>query len=91
MRKLRYLEYENRLLDGLTHVKPTIQLTYEELVADPGIEHVQRFLGVEPRPLSSGTSKRRRLPSREMIANWDEIAAELRGSGLEGYLDEEAP
>jgi hypothetical protein len=91
VRSLRSLEFENRLLDGLTRGKPTIQLTYEQLVADPTIEHVQQFLGVEPRPLSSATSKHRTRPLREMIVNWDEIAAELHASGLRQYLDEEAP
>jgi hypothetical protein len=91
VRSLRYLEFENMLLDGLTQGKATIQLTYEELVADPAIEQVQRFLGVEPRPLNSTTSKRRTRPLREMIVNWDEIATELQASGLRQYLDGEAP
>ena len=90
MRSLRYLDYENRLLDGLAQGSPTVQLTYEELVADPTIEHVQRFLAVEPRPLHSPSSKRRPRPLPEMIVNWAELAAELRASGLERYLDEGA-
>lgn len=91
LRLLRDLEFENRILDELARGHPTVQLTYEELLADPAIEHVQRFLGVDPRPLKSEEVKRRTTPLSETIGNWDEIAAALRGTALERYLDEPAP
>ena len=85
------VEFENRILDELAHRNPTLHLTYEELLADPGIEHVQRFLGVEPRPLTSGEVKRRTTPLSETIRNWDDIVAELRGTKLERYLQDPSP
>jgi LPS sulfotransferase NodH len=88
-RALVNLEGREQEMDRLAEGHPTIRLTYEQLVAG-FTEEVQRFLGVEPEGLSSRLRKLRTRPLRETIENWDELAAELRGTRFECFLVEES-
>jgi hypothetical protein len=82
---LEELEEGERQVDRLVARNPTIALTYERLTSEP-IDDVQRFVGVEPRPLSSPYRRLRTAPMSDVIENWDEIVAELRGTRFERFL-----
>jgi hypothetical protein len=86
----KHMEADERALDELAGDHEVFHLSYEELVADQRIDELQRFLGVEPRPLSSWFSRLRTRPLSETIDNWDELAATLRGTRFEAFLAEPA-
>ena len=69
---------------------PTIEVTYEHLVADRGgFVAILHFLGVENahRPLSSDFRKINPFGKRETIANYDEIRAVLNSTRFARFLD----
>lgn len=68
-----------------------LHLTYETLVADPDAEmdRAQRFLGLRVRPLHTRTRKLRERSLPEVIENYDEVAAALRGTPWEHCLADE--
>jgi hypothetical protein len=73
--------------------KPALTLVYERL-AEPGERRrLLRFLGVADRPelLSGATRKQNPYPLRELIANFAQLAAGLRGSDLEAELHADDP
>jgi LPS sulfotransferase NodH len=80
------LQEQQLALVALCREHPVFELSYEDLAADNRLDDVQRFLGVEPQPL---TSRYRRLdprPLREKIENWEEVRAALVGTQFEGLL-----
>lgn len=82
----KHMEADERALDDLAGEHPVFHLTYEELVAGERIDDLQRFLGVEPHPLSSWFSRLRTRPLSETIENWDELTGALRGTRFEPFL-----
>jgi LPS sulfotransferase NodH len=87
-RALVKLEVQEQEMDRLAEGHPTMRLTYEELIAGSRMDEAQRFLGVEPRRLSSDHRKLRTRSMHETIENWDELSAELRGTRFERFLAE---
>jgi LPS sulfotransferase NodH len=85
LQALEALEERERRVDRLARGHPTIALTYERLTSEP-IDDIQRFVGVEPRPLSSPYRKLRTRPMSDVIENWDEVVAELRGTRFERFV-----
>jgi hypothetical protein len=66
---------------------PTIEITYEELTHGNGaLDHVVRFLGVEPRPLTSRLTKLNRDTKQALIANYADVECALRGTRFERFL-----
>ena len=84
----RHMESDESRLDELAAEHEVFRLTYEELVAGRGLDELQDFLGVEPRPLQSWFSQLRTRPLGETIENWDEISTALRGTRYEAFLTE---
>jgi hypothetical protein len=68
---------------------PLLQITYEQMCASYGdtMRRVQAFLGVEPRPVSPGTVRDRRRELRELIANFDELAAAFASTRWAWFFD----
>jgi len=67
-----------------------IEVRYENLVADPrGFAAILRFLGVsEPdRELSSDLRKLNTVRKADIVVNYDEVAATLRGTPFAAFLD----
>jgi hypothetical protein len=73
-------------LDGLVAGRPTHRVDYEDLVGGLDLAPVQRFLGVEPAPLTSVFERVRKRPLAETIENWDEVSAALEGTPYESFL-----
>jgi hypothetical protein len=57
--------------------------TYEQVRDGHGLDEIQRFLGVEPVPLSTITVRSRQQTREEVIANFDEVVDALRGTPWE--------
>ena len=64
---------------------PAVELTYEQLVADPlrSLARVQELLGTPPANLSTKTRKLQRRPLSEVVSNWDEVRRALAGTRWE--------
>jgi LPS sulfotransferase NodH len=80
------LQEQQIALAALCQGHPVFELSYEDLATGNRLDDLQRFLGVEPRPL---TSRYRRLdprPLREKIENWEQVRAALAGTQFEGLL-----
>lgn len=80
--------YEARLLEGVPH----LSLTYEEHVrsadAHQGtVNEICAFLNVETAPVESSYEKIAPPSLREGVANYDELAARLRGTPYAPYLE----
>jgi LPS sulfotransferase NodH len=69
-----------------------LRVTYAELTGswDETTQRIQTFLGVTPHPLAKKTRKQNPQPLSELIANYDEVAAALRGTEREWMLEEES-
>ncbi len=90
--RLEVLETERTeqlaMIDGIPEHR-LLRLTYEEMLGSPegmteSAEAMQRFLGVEPRPLES---KHRKLRSKtERIGNYDELLAAVSDSKFADVL-----
>ncbi len=68
---------------------PTIEIFYEDLKEDlSGMSQVLEFLGVDPSPerLKSKLKKMSSNSHRDTIANYDEVAAALKGTEFESLL-----
>lgn len=75
-----------RLLLRLLPV-PSIEIAYEELTREErAFRPVFRFLGVEPKPLTSRFAKLNREPRAALIANYTEVERALNGTRFEGLL-----
>jgi LPS sulfotransferase NodH len=72
---------------------PVLEVTYEAFMNDPegAFARVTRFLEVEHRPFEPGTRKIEadRLP-REMVENWDEVAAAMKDTPYERFVTRDA-
>lgn len=87
---LARMESDELELDGYARGKATFRIAYEELAAAERVDELQRFLGVEPRPLRSWFTKLRTRPLSETVGNWGELEAALRGTRYERFLGEPA-
>lgn len=92
LRDLRKLELKHTVgrtvlrLARLEH----IEVAYEDLVADPaGFDRVREFLGipVNQGALQSNILKTRTQGQRQVVANYDEVRAVLRGSKFAHLLE----
>ncbi len=70
---------------------PVHEVWYEDLVASPGetLESLQRFLGVEPRLLTTGTKRINPEPLSELIANYDDVRRHFQNTEWDWCFDEE--
>jgi len=77
-------------MDALIRGHQVMTLLYEDMAhdRDMAFDSVQRFLGVRPRRLKVGLRRQNPEPLRELIANYDELAAELAGTPYAPLLDE---
>lgn len=68
---------------------PIFEVTYEQIVgSQPAqVAEVQKFLGVDPEPLSSPTIKLRTNRLDEAIENYAELQKAVRGTPYEGYFE----
>lgn len=67
---------------------PMLPLTYEGLTADPTgqFQRVTRFLGVEDAPPSTGLVRQNPEPLRDLIVDFDELAAAFAGSDWASFF-----
>lgn len=85
-RTFERMEAHERWLDELAGGRSTFRLAYEDLIEGRGIDDLQRFLGVETRPLRSWFEKLRNLPLSDAVENWGEVAQALSGTRFEHFL-----
>lgn len=90
VRALELMEDDERELDTLAEGHPCHRILYEELGDESRLEDVQRFLDVQPAPLSSWFEKLRTRPLAETVENWDELVGRLRDTRF-ASLAVEAP
>lgn len=64
-------------LDRIARGHRVFKLTYEELVDGHQLDDLQSFLGVQPHELTSRYERLRERPLRDVIENFDELAAAL--------------
>ena len=65
------------------------RLDYEELAKEPGApSRVLEFLGAEARPLTTRLRKQNPESLTELVENYSELAAALRGTQWESFLEE---
>ena len=88
LRALRRIEAEDAELDALASGHSTLDLEYARLGEDEELERAQRFLGVEPAPLSSRYERVRKRPFSATIENWEELSAALRPTRFAPLLEE---
>lgn len=81
---------QERMLDDAARHNPVRRLAYEDLVAGRDLDELQRFLGVEPRPLSSWFERLRTRPLNEVVENWDEVESTLRPTRYAPFLEDAA-
>jgi LPS sulfotransferase NodH len=69
---------------------PTVEITYEDLVADSDnvVGRIETFLGVEPAPMSTTLRRQNPEPLRELITNYDELRAAFAGTEHEAFFDD---
>lgn len=69
---------------------PVLELTFEDLVGaqDDTLARVQEFLSVDPRPLTTRSTRIRTGSLREAIENFDELAERFRGSPYRRFFEE---
>ena len=70
---------------------PTLEVTYEALAGETQsdeLQRVQKFLGVEPRELTSKLRKVVNKDLREIVTNYDELAAHFSGTRYSGFFQE---
>ena len=69
---------------------PAVQIDYEELADDNNgqMKRVFEFLGVDPLPVKPTTVQQNTADLRILIQNYDEVAAKLRGTRFEEFLEE---
>ena len=68
---------------------PSLELTYEDIVADESsVRRAVRFLGVSDEGVDLPAKMLKVSPSQKTsTANWDEVAARLRGTSFEHFLE----
>lgn len=65
-----------------------IEIHYEDVVAGPsGLRHVFEFLDVTRMDVVGKFARQERRPLSEVISNYDEVAASLRGTRYEKFLE----
>ena len=81
------LRYEN--FDKLFERHPTLQLYYEDMVADRAavFRDAQVFLGVEPAPLEVTLRQQNPEPLRDLITNYDELREAFKDSPQAAFFD----
>ena len=77
------LQEQQLALAALCREHPVFELSYEDLAAGNRLDDLQRFLGVEPRPLTSRYSRLDPRPLRDKIENWEDVSAALAGTQFE--------
>ena len=87
---LESLENEAEKLRGVFRGHPLHELAYEDSLEDngPAMRGVLDFLGLPPAELSVGIKKILPDDPKALIANFDEVAAVLRGTRFEWMLHE---
>ena len=86
---LARMEEEEQMLDGLSAGHRTLPISYEQLGDEACLIELQGFLGLDPEPLRSWYERLRARPLPEVIDNWEELEAALRGTPHERFLEEE--
>jgi hypothetical protein len=78
----------DRILRELTRGTRTLDVEFDDL--DDAATHtaVEHFLGIQPEPLSSPLERMPSKPLPEVVENWDEVEATLRGTVWETFLDD---
>jgi hypothetical protein len=78
-------------LEALLPSASTLHLTFEDDIAAEGpqraYERVCALLGIEPAPARPHTRRLHDRAVRELVANYDEVAAALRGTSFEWMLE----
>jgi LPS sulfotransferase NodH len=91
---LRDLDAQHARLLAELAGRQVLRLSYEEHISDdPGVAYraVCAFLGLEPRPVRPTLTKTNPFPLRDIVSNWDEVAAVLAGTPYAWMLDADLP
>lgn len=68
--------------------QPVLELFYENILADPEhhFEDVQRFLGLDVKPIRPRTFKQESRPLHQTLKNYDQVLAALTGTEFERFI-----
>lgn len=82
------IEAESERMRGIFREHPVLEIAYEDSLEDngPALRGVLDFLGLPPAELSVGIKKILPDDPRALVANFDEVAAALRGTRYEWML-----
>ncbi len=85
---LESIEAESERMRGIFREHPVHEIAYEDSLEDngPALRGVLDFLGLPPAELSVGIKKILPDDPRALVANFDEVAAALRGTRYEWML-----
>jgi hypothetical protein len=75
--------------DAITDGHPTLTVWYEEFLEDreATFDRVQRFLSIEPLPLTVTVQRQNPEPLSKLIANYGEVRAGLAGTPYASFLE----
>lgn len=68
---------------------PAVAVTYDEVRRGDRLDEVQRHLGLDAVVLRTNTVRARRRPRAEVVTNWEEVVAHLRGTPREPWLSDD--
>lgn len=90
MRRFDEIQNGIRRLRAFFANHPSVSLTYEDLFDEPNrsLSEIQALLGVTSRRLSGSQQKQETRTLRQAIANYDEVAAHLRGTPFARFLED---
>jgi hypothetical protein len=86
---LQYFRFGDTMLREVSRDLERVEIDYAQLTDVKVMARVFVLLGVEPRPLTSGVERLRRGSQRDIIENYDELKASLRGSAWEANFEDE--
>lgn len=88
---LKYFEATREFEGKYSDYSPnTLSVCFEDLVADPELEtdKIQRFLGVEPKRLSSPLQRQNRMQLKQRIKNFNELKTRFSGTPYAMFFED---
>jgi hypothetical protein len=88
--KIEDRQRETRRTEQLFARHAALDVWYEDMLADRDreFERIQRFLGVDPAPLTVSLRRQNPEPLRELIANYDDLRLAFAGTEYAAFFDE---
>jgi hypothetical protein len=88
MENLEYFRFGETMLREIMRGAPGVEVEYEPIVHQQGLDPVFTLLGVGPHELTPGVARLRQGTQRDIVENYDELKERLRGTPWEGDLED---